>query len=568
MTNERMIGHYRIVELLGGGAMGTVHIAVDTFIDREVAIKSLRPELTQDPDFVSRFRAEAKSLARLSHPNIATLFAPIVEGAELHMVMELVRGKALDDILRERGKPLGVRESLAIVAQAADGLSYAHEMGVVHRDIKPANLMISNDGRVKIMDFGIARVQGSVRLTRTGTAVGTPLYMSPEQCRGGEGDERSDIYSLGIVLYEMLNGAPPFQSNNEYDLIQAQISQTPAPLVPKVPGVAPALESAIMTALAKNPEQRYPSMRAFSDALGATALRPDATGVIRSATHLVEAQDEDAAAAPKTGAMDVAMSRAMRVSRGWGALGLPAKATVALAAALVLGGGLYLMKGAGSSGGNGQVSSVEGLRLAIKGTSEGHVRAADFDLVSNGLKEQLLAPAEALAESGNAEAQFVLGMLYSETPGHVDRPRAFDAFSKAAAQGYADAQVDLAVYYQNGLRRAGATWARRRNGSNGPPRTATARPSTGLAAIISSAGAARRSIGKRRSTISPRPWRRIIRARPRLCRAWWREARAPPRATDDPAAVASLMQIGGGGSGRGRRGRRRASAARRRRRSS
>jgi serine/threonine protein kinase len=234
--------------LLGSGAMGTVHVAVDTFIERAVAIKSLRAELTRDPDFVSGFRAEATSLARLNHPNITTLYSPILEGSDLYMVMEVVRGRSLDDVLRERGKPVGVKESLAIIAQAADGLAYAHQMGVIHRDIKPANLMISNDGRVKIMDFGIARVQGSARLTRAGTAVGTPLYMSPEQCRGKEGDERSDLYSLAIVLYELLSGAPPFSGATEYDLIQAQINTVPPPLVPRAVGVKPELESAIMMA--------------------------------------------------------------------------------------------------------------------------------------------------------------------------------------------------------------------------------------------------------------------------------------------------------------------------------
>ena len=292
MNEQRMIGHYRIVELLGSGAMGTVHVAVDTFIERAVAIKSLRAELTRDPDFVSRFRAEAASLARLNHPNIATLYTPLLEGSDLYMVMELVRGRSLDEILRERGKPLGVKESLAIIAQAADGLAYAHEVGVIHRDIKPANLMIANDGRVKIMDFGIARVRGSVRLTRVGTAVGTPLYMSPEQCKGSEGDERSDVYSLAVVLYELLCGAPPFAAATEYDLIQAQIKAEPPPLIPRAPGVSPKLEAAIMTALAKRPEQRFPSVRAFSDAIGATELRMDATSVVRNATHLVEGPQE------------------------------------------------------------------------------------------------------------------------------------------------------------------------------------------------------------------------------------------------------------------------------------
>ena len=208
------------------------------------------------------------------------------------MVMELVRGRPLDEILRERESRSASRRSLAIIAQAADGLAYAHQVGVIHRDIKPANLMIANDGRVKIMDFGIARVRGSVRLTRVGTAVGTPLYMSPEQCRGSEGDERSDVYSLAIVLYELLSGAPPFTGANEYDLIQAQIKSEPPPLVPRATGVTPKLEAAIMTALAKRPDQRFPTVRAFSDAIGATELRMDATSVVRNATHLVEGPHE------------------------------------------------------------------------------------------------------------------------------------------------------------------------------------------------------------------------------------------------------------------------------------
>lgn len=289
MSEQRLIGHYRIVELLGAGAMGKVHVAVDTFIEREVAIKSLRAELTRDPEFVSRFKAEATSLARLNHPNITTLYSPLLDGQDLYMVMELVRGRPLDEILRDRNGPLGVKESLAIIAQAADGLSYAHQMGVIHRDIKPSNLMISNDGRVKIMDFGIARVRGSVRLTRTGTAIGTPLYMAPEQRRGAEGDERSDLYSLAIVLYETLSGAAPFAGLDEVDLLQAQINTEPPPLVPRVPGVTPELEAAIMKALAKRAEQRFPSVRAFSDAIGATALRIDATGVVQSPAHLLEA---------------------------------------------------------------------------------------------------------------------------------------------------------------------------------------------------------------------------------------------------------------------------------------
>jgi serine/threonine-protein kinase len=480
MTEERMIGHYRVIEKLGSGAMGAVHVAVDTFIDRPVAIKSLRPELTHDPDFVSRFRGEAKSLARLNHPNIATLYSTLVDDADLYMIMELVRGKGLDDVMRERGKALGVKESLAIMAQAADGLSYAHEIGVIHRDIKPGNLMIANDGRVKIMDFGIARVRGSQRLTRTGTAVGTPLYMSPEQCRGGEGDERSDIYSLAVVLYEMLAGATPFSAETEYDLVQAQINSPPPPLVPRVLGVSPQLEGAIMTALAKKPDQRFQSMRAFSDALGATALRPDATAIVRNATHLVDAPLADAAEQPApTRGVDIARSRFAGLMRWWRALppalqgagiatavvalaapaffalsrpNAPASASRAVSPPLEETHATQGVKG-------GDVSAkLGGFRTALKGDAGVRIKASDFDRVSDSAKAPLLPAARSLADEGVAEAQFALGMLLLETPGLQDAEGAFEAFTRAARQDYPDAQANLGILYQKGLLKSGRDW--------------------------------------------------------------------------------------------------------------
>jgi serine/threonine-protein kinase len=293
----RNIGQYEIHELLGEGGIGQVHAALDTVLNREVAIKSLRPELLSDQTFSERFRAEATSLARLNHTNITTLFSLLPEGNNLYMVMERVRGHTLDEILKKRNSPIPVRESLAIIAQAADGLAYAHSMGVIHRDIKPANLMFTESGLLKIMDFGIARVRGSQRLTRDGSIVGTLAYMAPEQLRGEEGDERSDIYSLAIVLYEMLCGATPFKANSDYDLMQAQMNSRPERLGPRVPGLEPRVESAMMKALAKKPEQRFATVKAFSDALGATALRHDAVKILHDATRLIE-QPGDAQAAP------------------------------------------------------------------------------------------------------------------------------------------------------------------------------------------------------------------------------------------------------------------------------
>jgi serine/threonine-protein kinase len=282
------VGQYEIRDLLGEGGIGQVHAAFDTVLQREVAMKSLRPELLSDANFADRFRAEATSLARLNHPNITTLYSLIPDGKNLYMVMELVRGHTLDDILAKRNAPLDVRESLAIIAQAADGLAYAHSMGVIHRDIKPSNLMVAENGVLKIMDFGIARVRGSQRLTRSGSIVGTLAYMAPEQLRGEEGDEACDLYSLAIVLYEMLTGTPPFSANSEYDLMQAQINQKPDRLVSRVPGLDSKVESAIMKALSKKPAQRFQSTRAFSDALGASSLRMDAPKILHNDTRLIE----------------------------------------------------------------------------------------------------------------------------------------------------------------------------------------------------------------------------------------------------------------------------------------
>jgi eukaryotic-like serine/threonine-protein kinase len=276
------IGPYQIRELLGEGGVGRVHAAFDSILEREVAIKSLRPELLSDTGFLERFRSEATHLARLNHPNITTLHSLFSQGGNLYMVMERVRGQSLDELLRARGTRLGVQDSLAVFAQVAEGLAYAHSMGVIHRDIKPANLMITDSGLVKIMDFGIARAHGSQRLTRDGSMVGTLPYMAPEQLRGEPGDERSDLYSLAIVLYEMLAGHVPFAAATDYALMQAQIHARPPRL--RLPDLSAEVQSALLQALAKKPERRFDSVQAFSDALGASALRREASSVGQALT--------------------------------------------------------------------------------------------------------------------------------------------------------------------------------------------------------------------------------------------------------------------------------------------
>ena len=215
------VGNYRLVEKLGEGGMGTVYLGVDVMLERKVAIKMLLPEIASQQDIVERFRAEAVTLARLNHPSIATLFNFFRDGNQYFMVMEYVAGRTLETAIRETGA-LPVDRAVAVMCKVLDGIEHAHELGVQHRDLKPANIMLLDSGGVKVMDFGIARLLGAARMTRSGRIVGTLEYLAPERVRGQEGDVRSDLYSMGIVLYEMLTGRLPFTSDSDYDLMRRE----------------------------------------------------------------------------------------------------------------------------------------------------------------------------------------------------------------------------------------------------------------------------------------------------------------------------------------------------------
>ena len=264
--SERVVGNYRILERIGEGGMGTVHRAIDVMLEREVAVKILRPDLAGQPEVEARFRDEAVTLARLNHPNIAILYSLVREGDELFMVMEFVKGESLESILARTGA-VDPPTAAAWCCQALDAIEYAHRKNVVHRDLKPANLMLADTGVIKVTDFGIARVLGGHRRTRDGRIIGTIAYMSPEQVHGQDVDGRSDIYSLGVVLYELVTGRPPFDAPDEFDLMCAQINE--APVAPHVrrPGIPDWLDAAILHALAKAPGGRYQTAAAFRDAL-------------------------------------------------------------------------------------------------------------------------------------------------------------------------------------------------------------------------------------------------------------------------------------------------------------
>jgi tRNA A-37 threonylcarbamoyl transferase component Bud32 len=273
-------GPFELIELLGEGAVGQVYSARDPVLGRQVAVKMLRRELSSDREFLDRFYGEAQRLGDLNHVNITTLYGLYFEGDKPFMAMELVRGRTLKDLL-QRAQRLPPRESLAVMAQTLAGLAYAHRAGVIHRDIKPANLMVTDSGIVKIMDFGIARVRGSLHMTRAGQAFLTPLYASPEQIKGEEVDERSDLYSLGIVFYEMLAGRPPFTARSEYLLERAHLEDAPPPLSEAAPDLDPGVAAAVMRALAKSPADRFAGAEEFAHAVGARTIRGDAPDILQ-----------------------------------------------------------------------------------------------------------------------------------------------------------------------------------------------------------------------------------------------------------------------------------------------
>jgi serine/threonine protein kinase len=259
----QVVGNYKIVEKIGEGGMGAVFKGVDIMLEREVAVKMLRPELARDSGVVERFRSEAVTLAKLNHPNIATLYSFFRERDEFFMVLEYVRGDTIDGVLQRSG-PMPADTAVPLFCQALDGIGHAHRAGIIHRDIKPANLMITHgDALVKVMDFGIARALGAARMTREGRIVGTIEYMAPEQIKGHETDTRTDVYALGMVLYEMVTGRLPFASDSEYELMRAQVERQPLPPRDLNADVPPAIESAIMRALAKVPDARFPTANEF-----------------------------------------------------------------------------------------------------------------------------------------------------------------------------------------------------------------------------------------------------------------------------------------------------------------
>ncbi|MGI8994480.1 MAG: protein kinase domain-containing protein [Nocardioidaceae bacterium] len=330
-------GRYVLIEPIAAGGMGEVWRARDTALNRGVAVKLLRASLADDAAFRSRFATEAQNAAALHDPRIATVFDygddidPATGRHSTYLVMELVAGVPLSDLLTA---PMAPSSAAHLVAQVADGLAVAHAAGIVHRDVKPANFLVTRDGRVKITDFGIARARGAASVTDTGTIMGTPHYVAPEIAEGREATSASDIYSLGVVLYECLSGVLPFTGDTPVAVVMAHLRADPAPLPPSVQ--AP-LRSLVEAAMSKDPARRPPSAGAFADALrqgvepaGANALTVALGTSPSTATRVLPALDPSADEAPTR-----------RRTRGWIPIAAAAVVVLLIAAiaAAVLGNG-------------------------------------------------------------------------------------------------------------------------------------------------------------------------------------------------------------------------------------
>ncbi len=278
-----LAGRYEVVRRVGVGGMADVYLAKDTRMGRQVALKILHPQYAGDDSFVERFRREALSAAKLQHPNIVQIYDSGQEGDFNFIVMEYVEGRSLKDYLAEEG-PLEVAEANRIAREVLTALAYAHRSGLVHRDIKPGNILLSVDGKVQVTDFGIARAEAGSTMTQTGTILGTAYYLSPEQAQGLQLDGRSDIYSLGVVAYEMLTGRRPFEGDSPVSIAYKHVREMPRPPTHHRPDIPQPLDAIVMTAMAKRPEDRYSSAALMRRDLEAFAAGREVTATMRVPT--------------------------------------------------------------------------------------------------------------------------------------------------------------------------------------------------------------------------------------------------------------------------------------------
>jgi len=267
VVGEVIAGRYELEEVIGGGGMSSVFKARDRLLERHVALKVLHDEYAEDDEQVTRFRREARAVAQLSHPNIVTVIDRGVDGGRQFIVFEYIEGENLKQLLERTGR-LPLRRAVELAAAAADGLAFAHEQGIVHRDVKPQNVLLSNEGEVRVTDFGIARsLDVEHELTEAGTVLGTSTYISPEQATGQQATPATDVYSLGVVLYELVTGEVPFSGETFVAVALRHAHEAPRDVAELRQDVSPRLAAATRCALEKDPRRRFPSMHAFASEL-------------------------------------------------------------------------------------------------------------------------------------------------------------------------------------------------------------------------------------------------------------------------------------------------------------
>ncbi len=275
----KTISHYKILEKLGEGGMGVVYKAEDTKLNRTVALKFLPTNQLATDDEKQRFEQEAKAAAQLSHANIATVYEINEHEGQTFIAMEFIEGETIAEMVKDR--PLKIKDAIKIAQQIAEGLHCAHELGIVHRDIKSANIMITKKGVAKIMDFGLAKMSTASMLTKAGTTLGTISYMSPEQSHGEKVDHRADIWSLGVVLYEMISGQLPFKGDYESAIVYSIMNEPPEPLTAVRTGVPMDLERIVNKLLAKDRDERYQNIIELPVDLKNVSLQDTATSRVR-----------------------------------------------------------------------------------------------------------------------------------------------------------------------------------------------------------------------------------------------------------------------------------------------
>ncbi len=278
-------GRFQIIEERGRGGMAVVYKAYDSILQRTVALKVLLPLLAANEEFTRRFRREAITAANLRHPNVVVIYDVGSHENFQYIVMEYLEGLTLQQEIQQRGA-LPMSRVMSILRQLAGALDYAHQQGLVHRDVKPANVIIGAQDQATLTDFGLVKAAGGRRITGEGAAIGTLKYMSPEQAAGKEADSRSDLYSLGVVIYEMLVGETPFTGTTPYQTLHNLMYKPPPPLSERNPRISPAVERVVLRALSKDPRQRFGAAGEFAQALAA-ACGIDAAGDLLSQTELV-----------------------------------------------------------------------------------------------------------------------------------------------------------------------------------------------------------------------------------------------------------------------------------------